>query len=127
MAAVVAANAFTGPTSRGIVHGLTAGTATRMMLPHLDEMATKASLRYGWQVAAAFYAGLAVDPPFASLEEPDLTIDELIDRALACPDEHGVKVTEACLREYALNSRPIYLAAAHRCTEDLFDTGLRLG
>jgi hypothetical protein len=36
----------------------------------------------------------------------------LIDRALATRDEHAIKFTEACLREHALNPKPVYLQAA---------------
>ena len=32
--------------------------------------------------------------------------------ALATGDEHAIKFTEACLREHALNPKPVYLAAA---------------
>jgi hypothetical protein len=38
--------------------------------------------------------------------------DDLIDRALATGDEHAIKFTEACLREHALNPKPVYLEAA---------------
>jgi hypothetical protein len=36
----------------------------------------------------------------------------LIDRALSTGDEHAIKLTEACLREHALESRPVYLQTA---------------
>jgi hypothetical protein len=42
------------------------------------------------------------------------------------PDEHGIKITEACLREYRINPKPVYLAAARACTRDLAETGLKL-
>jgi len=125
-AAALVTNAHTGTTSRGIVHGLTAGAATRLMLPHLSEETTRTALRYGWQVAAAFYAGLVVQPPAPDAVAPLRTIDDLIDEAVACPDEHGVKVTEACLREYCITPNPVLLAAAHACMQDLAMTGLRL-
>ncbi len=38
--------------------------------------------------------------------------DDLVDRALATGDEHAIKFTEACLREYALNPKPLYLRQA---------------
>ena len=112
--------------SRGIVHAFTAGSATRMMLPYLTPEATARSLRYGWQVGAAFYAGLVVAPPADHVDPPAESIDELIDQAIACPDEHGIKITEACLREYRINPKPVYLAAARACTRDLAATGLKL-
>jgi hypothetical protein len=38
--------------------------------------------------------------------------DELIDRAIACGDEHAIKFTEVCLREHAFKPDPVFLAAA---------------
>jgi hypothetical protein len=38
--------------------------------------------------------------------------EELTERAVASGDEHTIKFTEACLREYAVNPQPAYLAAA---------------
>jgi hypothetical protein len=38
--------------------------------------------------------------------------DDLIDRAIACGDEHAIKFTEVCLREHALNPDPAFFAAA---------------
>jgi len=125
-AALLVANASQGPTARGIVHCLTAGTATRLMLPYLSDEATICALRYGWQVAAAFYAGLAVEPPAVTATAPRVTTDQLIDDAIACPDDHAIKLTEACLREYRLNPNPVFLAAAHACTQSLFERGLKL-
>jgi hypothetical protein len=40
--------------------------------------------------------------------------DELIDRAIACGDEHAIKFTEVCLREHTLKpDQPFFAAAAH--------------
>jgi hypothetical protein len=125
-AALLVTNAAEVKFSRGIVHAFTAGSATRMMLPYLTPEATERSLRYGWQVAAAFYAGLVVAPAADQVDPPAENIDELIDEAIACPDEHGIKITEACLREYRVNPKPVYLAAAQACTRDLAETGLKL-
>ena len=38
--------------------------------------------------------------------------EELTDRAIATGDEHSIKFTEACFREYALNPKPVYILAA---------------
>ncbi len=38
--------------------------------------------------------------------------DGLIERAIACGDEHAIKFTEVCLREHAFNPDPAFLAAA---------------
>ena len=111
---------------RALCHGLTAGTATRMMLPYLTDEARRASLRYGWQTAAAFYGALVLEPAAADIDDPLETVDEIVDEALACPDEHGIKVTEACLREHALDGDPVFLAAALSTTRRLNDVGLNL-
>ena len=111
---------------RALAHALTAGAATRLMLPYLSPEATTTSLRYGWQVAAAFYAALVLEPAADDVPGPDENIEELIDEAIACPDEHGIKVTEACLREYALNPKPVYLRAARVATRRLVVTGVPL-
>jgi hypothetical protein len=110
---------------RALCHALTGGTATRMMLPYLSPETTALSLRYGWQLAAAFYAACVLEPP-ARIDAPSESIDQLIDEALACPDEHGIKVLETCLREHQLNPNPAYLAAARATTRRLNDVGLNL-
>jgi len=95
------------------VHAVTGPSAIRLLLPHLDARATSALLRYGWQGAAALYASSGGRPPSASPMSPKaVDRDNLIDRALATQDEHAIKFTEACLREHALNPKPIYLNAA---------------
>ena len=111
---------------RALCHGLTAGTATRMTGPHLSDEASEASLRYGWQTAAAFYSALVLEPPIDAVDAPEPTVDEIIDEALDCPDEHGIKVTEACLREYAFDPDPVYLAAALSTTRRLVEVGINL-
>jgi hypothetical protein len=95
-----------------LVHAVTGATALRSLLPHLSPSATRSAQRYGWQLAAAIYAvygaGLTNPPPAAK----EIKRDDLIDRAVATEDEHAIKFTEACLREYALNPKPVYLQAA---------------
>jgi hypothetical protein len=95
-----------------LVHAVTGATALRSLLPYLSPAATRSALRYGWQLGAAIYSVYAAgsaNPPPAAVE---IKRDELIDRAVATEDEHAIKFTESCLREYALNPNPIYLVAA---------------
>ena len=69
-------------------------------------------LRYSWQMGAAIHSvfgGGIINQP---VTEKTIKRDDLIDRAIASQDEHAIKFTEACLREYALNSKPLYLQAA---------------
>ena len=123
-AILITNNATVNP--RALCHGLTAGAAPRMMWGHLSAEATEAALRYGWQTAAAFYSALVLESPAERIEAPTQTVDQIIDEALACPDEHAVKVTEACWREYALDPDPVYLVAAVSTIRRLNDVGLNL-
>jgi hypothetical protein len=111
---------------RALCHGLTAGTVTRMVGPYLSDEARKASLRYCWQTAAAFYSAIVLEPPVGNVEVPSQTLETIIDEAVDCPDEHGIKVTEACRREYEIEPDPIYLAAALTTTQRLNEVGLNL-
>ena len=40
----------------------------------------------------------------------------MIDRAISVGGPHTIKFTEACLREYDFNPKPVYLAAAWDAT-----------
>ncbi len=102
------------------IHAVTGPSAIRLLLPHVDAPARAALLRYGWQGAAAMYAAsggkwTSPAPPPA----PKGDRDDLVDRALATGDEHAIKFTEACLREHALNPKPVYLAAARAAVDSL--------
>jgi hypothetical protein len=44
---------------------------------------------------------------------------DLLDRAVKNAHAHPVKFTEACLREYALNPKPVYLFAAQPAVENM--------
>jgi len=44
-------------------------------------------------------------------EPPRERQETLIDMVITNGDEYAIKCTEACLREYALNPSPVYLAA----------------
>jgi hypothetical protein len=95
------------------IHGVTGPSAMRLLLPHLDAQARREMLRYGWQAASGVYSasgGIPGSPGAAPAPRGDR--NELIDRALATGDEHAIKFTEACLREYALKPKPVYLEAA---------------
>ncbi len=95
-----------------LIHAVTAAAALRSLLPFLPADTARRALRYGWQVAAALYS---ISGPGATDRVPEakeVGRDELIDRAVASQDEHAIKFTEACLREFALNPRPVYLQAA---------------
>ncbi len=96
------------------VHSVTAPSATRILAPYLSPETRDAALRYAWQACASLYAAYAKAAPALAMNdgpaEPDL--DDLIDRAVAARDEHAIKFTEACLREYRLTGDGLFIAAA---------------
>jgi hypothetical protein len=112
-ARVYLANAHDAYTIIAFIHGVTACTALRSLAPYLDDAATRAALRYAWQTGAALYSvyGTA-KPDWNDVAAPEETPEELIARAIATADDHAIKFTEACLREYAIRPSGAYLAAA---------------
>ena len=101
------------------VHTVTAPSALRMLAPYLSEADARQAARYAWQACAAVYCWYSVVPAqdTSSLDTPWDDHDELIDRAVAAGGAHSIKFTEACLREYALNPKPVYLVAARDVSE----------
>jgi hypothetical protein len=94
------------------VHAVTGPSAARLLLPYTDDTGTRALMRYAWQAAAALYVAMG-DRPSGPLPESDpLDAATLVDRAVTNGNEHAIKLTEACLREHALHSRPVYRLAA---------------
>jgi hypothetical protein len=112
-ARVTLANAQDDYTVIAFIHGVTGCVALRSLAPYLDPDTTRAALRYAWQTGAALYSvyGMA-KPDWTGATAPKETPDELIGLAVRTADDHAIKFTEACLREYALNPNPVYLAAA---------------
>jgi hypothetical protein len=110
---VYLANARDSYTVIAFIHGVTPIAALRSLAPYLDAAALCAALRYGWQTAAALYSvyGTA-KPDERDAPMPEETPQKLIALAVETADDHAIKFTEACLREYALNPNPVYLAAA---------------
>ena len=101
------------------VHAVTAPSALRLLAPYLSESDGRRAARYAWQGCAAIYSWYSTAPPTdsAQFEAPGEGTQELIDRAVAAGGAHSIKFTEACLREYALNPRPVYLVAARDVSE----------
>ena len=100
-----------------LIHSVTGTTAVRSLLPYLSPTTTQSMLRYGWQIAAALYSISSIGSSNSLPETKEIKRDDLIDRAVASREEHAVKFTEACLREYALNPKQIYLQAARDSLE----------
>ncbi len=94
------------------LHGVTGPTAVRTLLPFISSEEQHRLVRYTWQAAASFLSsnGGKTIPKLPSDKLPSR--DELADRAIATGDEHAIKFTEACFREYARNPKPVYVLAA---------------
>jgi hypothetical protein len=95
-----------------LLHTVTTPAALRLLLPHLPIELHKMALSYVWQNVAATTAAYADEKPserddFAPEEEP-----MIVERSIEADDPHALKFTEACIREFRLNPRPVYLAAA---------------
>ncbi|MCX4981882.1 questin oxidase family protein [Streptomyces sp. NBC_00572] len=101
-----------------LIHGVTAPAAVRLVLPHLPHELHEPTLARLWQVQSAFLFAFTSDRRDEGTaawesEVPDLPpLDDLGARAVEHGDEHVIKFTEACLREYALRPDPRYPAAA---------------
>lgn len=117
-ARVYLANARDTMTTIVFIHSVTGPSAVRLLLPHVGPKTGRLAVRYGWQAAAALYAAFGRSRGEAA-EAPDVSVDDLIDSAVATGDEHAIKFTEACLREHALNPSPVYHAAAAHATARL--------
>jgi hypothetical protein len=110
---VYLANAHDAYAIIAFIHGVTACAALRSLAPYLDDAATRAALRYAWQTGAALYSVYGTTKPdWNDVAAPKETPQELIARAVETADDHAIKFTEACLREYAIRPRGVYLAAA---------------
>ncbi|MGE4091980.1 MAG: questin oxidase family protein [Candidatus Binatia bacterium] len=112
-ARVYLANTHDILTAIVFIHGVTSATALRSLLPHVSQETARAALRYGWQAGCSLYTTFGSRPdPVELIAQPQHDQETLIDMAITHGDEHAIKFMEACLREYALNPSPAYLAAA---------------
>jgi hypothetical protein len=95
-----------------LLHTVTAPAALRLLLPHLPTALHKTALAYVWQVVAAECAAYADERAVGRDDATPLERSVLVEQAVETVDPHAIKFTEACLREFQLNPRPAYLAAA---------------
>jgi hypothetical protein len=98
-------------------HAVTAPAAIRMILPVLPADQRRKSIAAAWQVAAAIISSF--DSAWSPVEPVDA--DERIDdrerlaiAAVEHGDEHVIKLTEACLRQFELTGDHALLVAADR-------------
>ena len=104
-------NAHISPIA--FIHSVTAPSAIRMLQPVVGEDAARELLRYGWQAGAAFIAAYTRPGDVGTWDQAaSADWEDLADRAVAARDEHAIKMTEACLREYRITPDPVFVAAA---------------
>ena len=98
-------------------HAVTAPAAVRMILPQLPADQHPATVAACWQlvasIVAAFGAPRGHDEGRVPWTELPAT-DDLARRAIAHGDEHVIKLTEACLRQFELTGDTTLLVAAER-------------
>ena len=102
-----------------LLHAVTAPAALRMTLPHLPEALHLPSFIAVWRAAAALLTMFATEFRPAELAatapedaQPSASPGALAQQAVEHGDEHMVKITEACLREYAIRADSRYLLLA---------------
>ena len=104
------ANASTHPLV--FIHAITGPAAVRLLLPHMPAELRNVALAYCWQALAAWVAAYGSDTSAAPDDSAPPSEPEIIGRAVGTRDHHAIKFAEACLREYRLNPRAVYLKAA---------------
>jgi hypothetical protein len=94
-------------------HGVTGAAALRSLLPVVDAETGRALVRYAWQAGAALQASLGREKPAPGAPlPPPPSRDALVAAAVEHGDDHAIKLTEACLREHAIEPDPVYPSAA---------------
>ncbi|NNE67427.1 MAG: DUF4243 domain-containing protein, partial [Pyrinomonadaceae bacterium] len=94
-----------------LIHSVTGTAMLRSIIPYLADGDKKRLIKYAWQMAAAIFTASGNKtvndiPKYTELKEK-----ELIKRAVESNEVHAIKFTEACLREYKIDSKPIFLIA----------------
>jgi hypothetical protein len=98
-------------------HAVTAPAAIRMILPALPADQHPTTVAAAWHVAAAIIAAFASPAgpdDLADADEPTPHPVEIADAAIDHGDDHVIKLTEACLRQFQLTDDPTLLVAAER-------------
>ena len=95
-----------------LIHSLTAPAAVKLVLPHLAAEQHRPSLAAAWQASAALIGAFAVQRTIPAPPEEQRSPEELAARAAEHGDEHVIKMTEACIREYRAKPDPYYLFAS---------------
>jgi hypothetical protein len=110
-ARVYLANARDWVTTIAFIHTVTGPSAVRPMLEMLDPQTARLALSHAWEASAGLYATYGTSRHLPVIDAAPPNAAELVERALACGDEHGIKFTEVCLREHTLRPDPAFLVA----------------
>jgi hypothetical protein len=96
------------------IHAVTGPVALRRLLPHLSTAMQYTAFAYVWQAVAAWTAAFGSPAPIAAWPDdvPPAAASEIVAQSVDTRDPHAIKFAEACLQEYRLNPRPVYLRAA---------------
>jgi hypothetical protein len=96
------------------LHAVTGPAALRQLLPHLSTAMQHTAFAYIWQAVAAWTAAFGSPAPLAVGPEdvPHAATAEIVAQAVDTHDPHAIKFVAACLQEYRLHPRPVYLWAA---------------
>jgi hypothetical protein len=98
------------------VHSITAPAALRLVLPVLPPELAVRSFDAVAHLAAGVWKAIPSTPGHSPASADDYrppSGDLLVAEAVELGEEHAIKLTEACLREYAERPDDRYLAAAH--------------
>ncbi len=104
------ANASTQPLV--LLHTVTVPAAFRLLLPYLPDSLHMTALAYVWQNVAATAATYADERPVESDQWSPGEESVIVNQSIATDDPHAIKFAEACVREYRLSRKPVFLAAA---------------
>lgn len=96
-----------------LLHAITGTSALRLLWPALDDDARRAAIGFAFRTVAAAYAVKAKGPQaFDPVASPTTSADALLEKGGARSDEHDIKLTEACVREFRAGGGEELLAAA---------------
>ena len=103
-----------------LCHAVTAPAAVRMIWTSIPTAQHHVTIASCWQLVGSIIAAFASTPDPGEPTPPTATPDDLARRAVEHGDEHVIKLTEACLRQFALTGSDTFLATAeafrHRIT-----------
>lgn len=101
------------PKDIALLHGVTGSAALRILFPVLDASNQRLAVGAAFQVVAALFAAQCSAPEqFDPVADPSGTADSLLAAAAEMRDEHAIKLTETCVREFRVTGKPELLRAA---------------